>query len=102
MYVTSSFNRLFAVDAKTGELYWRYDHPLPQDLRLCCGHANRGASIHGDTILMATLDAKLLAFNRLTGEKLWESEIIEYYKGFSATSAPLVVKNLAVICVGGG
>ncbi|MDC1232911.1 hypothetical protein N8076_06605, partial [Gammaproteobacteria bacterium] len=41
-------------------------------------------------------------FNRLTGEKLWESEIIEYYKGFSATSAPLVVKNLAVIGVGGG
>ena len=102
MYVTSSFNRLFAVDAKTGELYWRYDHPLPQDLRLCCGPANRGASIHRDTILMATLDAKLLAFNRLTGEKLWESEIIEYYKGFSATSAPLVVKNLAVIGVGGG
>jgi hypothetical protein len=28
MYVTSSYNRLFAVDARTGEIFWRYDHQL--------------------------------------------------------------------------
>jgi glucose dehydrogenase len=71
MYVTSSYNRLFAVDARTGEIFWRYDHQLPEDLRLCCGPANRGASIHGDTILMATLDARILAFDRMSGRKLW-------------------------------
>ena len=102
MYVTSSYNRLFALDARTGEMYWRYDHPLPDDLRICCGPANRGAAIHGDKILMATLDAKILAFDRISGEKLWENELIEYDRGFSATSAPLIVKNLAVIGVGGG
>ena len=63
-------------------------------LRICCGPANRGASIHGDKIFMATLDAKLLAFDRMSGEILWESEIIDYSRGFSATSAPLIVKNL--------
>ena len=26
MYVTTSYNRLIAVNARTGELYWRYDH----------------------------------------------------------------------------
>ena len=31
MYVTSSYNRLFALDAKTGELLWRYDHPEPEE-----------------------------------------------------------------------
>jgi len=102
MYVTSSYNRLFALDARTGEMYWRYDHPQPDDLRICCGPANRGAAIHGNKILMATLDAKILAFDRISGEKLWENEIIEYERGFSATSAPLIVKNLAVIGVGGG
>ena len=35
MYVTSSYNRLFALDAATGQLYWRYDHPQPGDLRIC-------------------------------------------------------------------
>jgi alcohol dehydrogenase (cytochrome c) len=51
---------------------------------------------------MATLDARILAFDRMSGRKLWESEIIEYYRGFSATSAPLIVKDLAIIGVGGG
>lgn len=102
MYVTTSYNRIFALDAATGQMYWRYDHQVPGDLRLCCGPANRGASIHSDKILMATLDARIMAFDRLSGKKLWDSEIIEYERGFSATSAPLIVKNLAIIGVGGG
>ena len=44
MYVSTSYNRLFALDAKTGELLWRYDHEQPALLRLCCGPANRGAN----------------------------------------------------------
>ena len=102
MYVTTSYNRLIALDATSGEMFWRYDHQLPADLRLCCGPANRGPSIHEDKILMATLDARILAFDRLSGELLWETEIVEYFKGFSATSAPLIVKDLAIIGVGGG
>ena len=102
MYVTTSYNRLIALDATSGEMFWRYDHQLPADLRLCCGPANRGPSIHEDKILMATLDARILAFDRLSGELLWDTEIVEYFKGFSATSAPLIVKDLAIIGVGGG
>ncbi|MDA1369630.1 MAG: PQQ-dependent dehydrogenase, methanol/ethanol family [Proteobacteria bacterium] len=102
MYVTSSYNRLFALNARTGELYWRYDHPQPPDLRICCGPANRGAAISGDKILMATLDARLLAFDRKSGELLWNTTIDDYRRGLSATSAPLIVKNLAIIGVGGG
>ena len=48
MYVTTSYNRLIALDATSGEMFWRYDHQLPTDLRLCCGPANRGPSIHED------------------------------------------------------
>ena len=102
MYITSSYNRLFAIDARTGELYWRYDHQQPEDLRICCGPVNRGASIHGDTVFMATLDARLLAFDRKSGELLWDTEIDDYRKGISATSAPLIAKDIAVIGVGGG
>lgn len=102
MYVTSSFNRLFALNAQTGELYWRYDHPQPGDLRICCGPASRGVSIIGDTVLMATLDARLMAFDRMSGEILWNIAIDDYQKGFSATSAPLIVKDMAIIGVAGG
>ena len=104
MYVTSSMNRLFALNAATGELYWRYDHPLPgrADLKLCCGVVNRGAAIIGDTVLMATLDAKLLAFNRLSGEILWEVTLAEHDAGFSATSMPMIVKDMAIVGIAGG
>ena len=64
MYVTSSYNRLFALDASSGELFWRYDHPQPADLRICCGPTNRGVAIIGDRVLMATLDARMLATDR--------------------------------------
>ncbi|MCH2357271.1 MAG: PQQ-binding-like beta-propeller repeat protein, partial [Pseudomonadales bacterium] len=102
MYVTSSYNRLFALNAASGELYWRYDHPQPADLRICCGPTNRGVAIIGDRVLMATLDARLLAFDRKSGEILWDTEIIDYKRGFSATSAPLIVKDLAIIGIAGG
>ena len=102
MYVSSSNNRLFALNAATGELHWRYDHPLPDDLRLCCGIVNRGVAITGDTVIMATLDAEMVAFNRLTGEVLWETTLAPYADGFSATSMPMIVKDMAIIGIAGG
>lgn len=102
LYLTSPRNRLFALDAASGALLWRYDHPLPGDLRLCCGPPNRGVAIGGDAVLMATLDARLVALHRRTGALLWNVEIVPYADGYSATSAPLIVHDLAVIGVGGG
>ena len=102
MYVTSSYNRLFALDAATGELYWRYDHKQPDDLRICCGPVNRGVGIKGDIVMMATLDAHLIAFERRSGEIKWDVELASYKDGYSATSAPMVVKNMAIIGVAGG
>ena len=52
-------------------------------------HTKRGASIHGDYIFMGTLDAKLLAFDRKTGEVAWEIEVAPYQDGIAITSAPL-------------
>ena len=102
MYVTSSHNRIFALDARTGEILWRYDHQLPGDLRFCCGPANRGPSIHGDRVFMGTLDAKLLAFNRKTGEIDWETEVAPYADGIAITSSPLVLDDRLIVGIGGG
>jgi alcohol dehydrogenase (cytochrome c) len=102
MYVTTSYNRLFALDARSGEILWRYDHPQPPDLKACCGPVNRGVAIAGDKVLMATLDAHLIAFDRRTGEILWNTEMVPHAQGFAPTAAPLVVENLAIIGTGGG
>ena len=102
LYLTSSFNRLLAYDASDGSLLWRYDHENPSDLRICCGPVNRGVGIAGDLVIMGTLDARLLAFNRLTGELVWNTEVEPYASGFSITSAPLIAEGVAVIGIGGG
>ena len=102
LYVTSTHNHLWALDALSGEPLWHYQHNLPADLRLCCGPTNRGVAILGDLVFMATLDAHLVALNRETGEVIWNVETGDHKIGFSATGAPLVVDELVIMGVGGG
>ncbi len=35
MYMTGSYSRVFAVDARTGKKLWQYDARLPDDIRPC-------------------------------------------------------------------
>ena len=102
LYLSTAYNHLHALDAKTGEQLWRYDHPLPDDLRACCGPGNRGVAIAGDLVFMATLDARVLAFDRKTGAVQWNVKIDEYSHGYSATAAPLVVKDKLIVGIAGG
>ena len=102
MYVTTSYNRVFALDAKTGALLWRYDYPLPEGLRVCCGPVNRGVAISGDLVLMGTLDAHLVALDRRTGNVIWNIEIVPFKDGFASTSAPLIVGDKAITGIAGG
>ena len=53
MFITESPSNVTAVDATTGRPYWRYEHPLPDDLRICCGRNNRGVAILGETLYMS-------------------------------------------------
>jgi hypothetical protein len=57
IYVTGSYSRVFAFDARTGDKKWEYDARLPDGIMPCCDVVNRGAAIHGDKIIFATLDA---------------------------------------------
>ena len=102
MYVSAAYNHVYALDAKTGELVWKYDHDMPSDARICCGPGNRGVAIADNTLYMGTLDARLVALDRRTGEVVWNVEIEKYHRGFSGTGAPLVVKDLVVVGIAGG
>ena len=102
LYLTASYNHLFALDAVTGEMLWKYDHPLPDDARICCGPTNRGVAIAEDKVFMATLDARIVALDRKTGAVVWNTQIDEYEKGYSATVAPLVVKDKVIVGISGG
>lgn len=102
LYLTASYNHAYALDAVTGDPIWKYDHPLPEDMRVCCGPTNRGVAIADDKVFMATLDARLVALDRKTGVVAWNVKIEEYANGYSSTVAPLVVKNKVIVGVAGG
>lgn len=102
MFITEAPSNLVAVDAATGRPYWRYDHELPEDLRICCGRNNRGVAILGETLYMSTLDAHLVGIDARTGNLLWDSEVADYRAGYSKTAAPLIVKDQVVTGIAGG
>ena len=102
MFITEAPSNVVAVDAATGRQYWRYDHELPDDLRICCGRNNRGVAILGETLFMSTLDAHLVAIDARTGNLLWDVEVAEHSSGYSKTAAPMIVKDKVVTGIAGG
>ena len=102
LYATAQDNRAFALDARTGRPIWMYQHPLPGDIRPCCGRVNRGLAILGDKVFLGTLDAHVIALDAKTGNVLWDVIAADYRTGHSFTVAPLAVKDLVVIGVSGG
>ncbi|MBL0285388.1 MAG: PQQ-dependent methanol/ethanol family dehydrogenase [Zoogloea sp.] len=102
MFVTASYSRLFALDAKTGKKLWKYEHRLPEGIMPCCDVVNRGAALYDNLVIFATLDAQLVALNKDTGKVVWKDKIDDYAAGYSATAAPLIVKGLVITGVSGG
>ncbi len=102
MFVTEAPSNVVALHAATGRPLWRYDHELPDDLRICCGRNNRGVAILGETLYMSTLDAHLVAIDARTGNLLWNREVAEHSSGYSKTAAPLIVKDQVVTGIAGG
>ncbi|MCR8547550.1 PQQ-dependent methanol/ethanol family dehydrogenase [Salipiger sp. P9] len=102
MYVTGSYSRMYAIDVKTGEEIWQYDARLPEGILPCCDVINRGAAIYGDKIIFGTLDARLVALDRKTGDVVWRDKIADYKAGYSYTAAPLIVNGLVITGNSGG
>jgi alcohol dehydrogenase (cytochrome c) len=102
MYVTTSFNHVYAIDAKTGEQFWHYKHKMGPVTTYCCGPNNRGVAIYEDKVFMGTLDAKLVALDAKTGSLVWETEIADPELGYSETMAPTIVDGKVLIGTNGG
>ncbi|MCY4292654.1 MAG: PQQ-dependent methanol/ethanol family dehydrogenase [Roseovarius sp.] len=102
MYITGSYSRVYAIDVKTGAEIWQYDARLPEGILPCCDVVNRGAAIYGDKIFFGTLDARVVALNRHTGDVIWRDKIADYKAGYSYTAAPLIVNGLVITGNSGG
>jgi PQQ-dependent dehydrogenase (methanol/ethanol family) len=102
MYLTTSFDHVYAVDAASGREFWHYKHKLGPVTTYCCGPNNRGVAISGGRVYLATLDSKLVSLDARTGGVLWETQIADPEKGYSETMAPTVVEDKVLIGTNGG
>ncbi len=102
MFVTASYSRIFALDAKTGKKLWKYEHRLPEGIMPCCDVINRGAALYDNLVIFGTLDAQLVALDQNTGKVVWREKIDDYAAGYSYTAAPLIAEGLLLTGVSGG
>ena len=102
MYITTSFNHVYALDAASGSQIWHYKHKMGPITTYCCGPNNRGVAAYGDKVFMGTLDARLIALDAKTGKKVWDTQIANPELGYSETMAPTAVNGKILIGTNGG
>jgi alcohol dehydrogenase (cytochrome c) len=102
MFMTGSHGDVVALNARTGDRVWRYERSVPSGLMLCCGAANRGVAILGDSVFVATLDAHLVALEASSGRQKWDVKVADFQEGYSMGSAPLAVGDRVIVGVSGG
>ena len=87
-----------------GKLVWKMDPGTDKDWSgavSCCGVNNRGVALWQDKVISHTLDGRLIATDKETGEVAWERQVADPAIAEVITVAPLVVKDLAITGVSG-
>ncbi len=104
MYVTGNWSFVYALNARTGELLWKYDPQVPRAWGAmgCCDVVNRGVAVEDGKVVFGTFDARLIALDATTGELLWETRTADIEQWpYTITGAPRIAKGKVFIGNGG-
>jgi alcohol dehydrogenase (cytochrome c) len=101
MFVATPGNQLLAVEAKSGQLLWRFRRPIPEDM-MQLHPTSRGVGLWSDKVFFAAADAVLVALDVKTGKEAWTAKVGDYKQGYYMSLAPLVIDGKVLIGVSGG
>ena len=101
MFVSTPQNQIIALEAASGKELWRYVREIPEDL-FQLHPTNRGVTLYGDKVYMATVDACVVALNALDGAKVWDVCVGDYTDGYYSTLSLLAAEGKVVTGVSGG
>ena len=104
LYNTLPFNITVAYDARTGERLWTHDPQVPREMGryACCEPVSRGLALHGDKVIIATLDGRLIALDKHSGQMLWTTQTFGQDFPYTITGAPRVFGDMVVVGQSGG
>lgn len=106
MYLTTSTDTVWALNAATGKLRWSYA-PRVDFFRTAPGSgatfpANRGVAVAGGRVYELTFDCRLLALDAATGRLLWQVQVADPGQGYYETTAPTVWDGIVFAGSSGG
>ena len=107
MYVTDGWGSVYKIDVNSGNrgiIVWKMDPGTDKAWAgdvACCGVDNRGVALWQDKVISATLDGRVIATDKATGEVAWERTVADPGIAETITLAPLVVKDLAIVGASG-
>ena len=96
MFVATPGNQLLALEAKTGNVLWRYKRPLPEDMTPL-HPTNRGVGLLGDKVYFAAAESVLVALDAKTGKEVWTAKVDDYKVGHYMSLTPLVIDGKVLV-----
>jgi len=99
MYATSAWSLVYAFDARTGNLLWKYDPHVAKDHAkfVCCDVVNRGVAMYKSRLYLGALDGRLIALDAKTGMPVWQVETAPSNSPYAITGAPRIAKGRVII-----
>jgi quinohemoprotein ethanol dehydrogenase len=104
MYTTGARSIVYAFDARSGKLLWKFDPQVPPAMlgKGCCDMVNRGVALWQGRVFVGSFDGRLIALDARNGKKVWSVDtVIDHKRAYTVTGAPRVVRGKVIIGNGG-
>lgn len=99
VYITSNRDDIYALDAKTGELKWKYNPKVEQ---LTGFPRNRGVAVYDGMVFIGMLNGHLAALDAKTGKVIWDKQTVEDIKTSFYSMQPVPYKGKILMGVSDG
>src|SRR5215469_7433571 len=101
MFVSTPNNQVIAIDAKTGDVLWRYRRTRPAGASVP-HDTNRGVALYSDKVYYAAGEAVLVALDAKTGKEVWTTTVGDNQSGYYISLAPLAASGKIMVGASGG
>lgn len=102
MYLAGAPGDVYAFDARSGLLIWRFHRQQQVVNPFQINPFNRGVAVLDQRVFVVTLDNQLIALDARSGRVLWEKQIANTMEGYTMTGAPLTLGNKVIVGISGG
>jgi alcohol dehydrogenase (cytochrome c) len=101
MFISTPNGQVMALDAKTGDILWRYRKTRPAG-SVVLHDVSRGVALYGDKVYYAAGEAVLVALDAKTGRVVWQTEVADNKAAYYITLAPLIAGGKVMVGASGG